>query len=255
MQAEAEQEEAQRLQLAYPLPAVREGRGLTAEQREARRRLCRLWTSANHAVMHGFCLMSLQLMTGREVLRTHIFWRIMMKRVLWGVFEEMRRNAEKLADSFELQTTAAVEDIELPQVGTQAADTRATSFYEDYLHRGIAEPLASMNLYVYAMQVLCRYRKPASLIMVSLIFRSSMSKRRRMCRFFMRLPAFLICMEYRCPKNRKIRTCGLLCTLPYFESIAVKMRRFAVRRALFAIFISSLESRVCVWCLLATMLV
>ncbi|CAL1152198.1 unnamed protein product [Cladocopium goreaui] len=153
MQAEAEQEEAQRLQLAYPLPAVREGRGLTAEQREARRRLCRLWTSANHAVMHGFCLMSLQLMTGREVLRTHIFWRIMMKRVLWGVFEEMRRNAEKLADSFELQTTAAVEDIELPPAGTQAADTRATSFYEDYLHRGIAEPLASMNLYVYAMHV------------------------------------------------------------------------------------------------------
>ena len=42
MQAEAEQEEAQRLQLAYPLPALREGRGLTAEQREARRRLCRL---------------------------------------------------------------------------------------------------------------------------------------------------------------------------------------------------------------------
>jgi hypothetical protein len=77
----------------------------------------------------------------------------MMKRVLWGVFEEMRRNAEKLADSFELQTTAAVEDIELPQAGTQAADTRATSFYEDYLHRGIAEPLASMNLYVYAMHV------------------------------------------------------------------------------------------------------
>ena len=153
MQAEAEQEEAQRLQLAYPLPAVREGRGLTAEQREARRRLCRLWTSANHAVMHGFCLMSLQLMTGRKMLRTHIFWRIMMKRVLWGVFEEMRRNAEKLADSFELQTTAAVEDIELPQAGTQAADTRATSFYEDYLHRGIAEPLASMNLYVYAMHV------------------------------------------------------------------------------------------------------
>ncbi|CAL1153389.1 unnamed protein product [Cladocopium goreaui] len=153
MQAEAEQEEAQRLQLAYPLPAVREGRGLTAEQREARRRLCRLWTSANHAVMHGFCLMSLQLMTGREVLRTHIFWRIMMKRVLWGVFEEMRRNAEKLADSFELQTTAAVEDIELPPAGTQAADTRATSFYEDYLHRGIAEPLASMNLYVYAVHV------------------------------------------------------------------------------------------------------
>ena len=86
MRAEAEQEEAKRLQLCYPLPPLQEGRGLTSEQREARRRLCRLWTSANHAVMHGFCLMSLQLLTGREVLRTHVFWRVMLKRVLWGVF-------------------------------------------------------------------------------------------------------------------------------------------------------------------------
>jgi len=153
MQAEAEQEEAQRLQLAYPLPALREGQGLTAEQREARRRLCRLWTSANHALMRGFCFMSLQPLTGREVLLTHIFWRIMMKQVLWGVFEDMRRNAERIADALELQTAVAVDDIELPYVGTQAADTRATSFYEDYLHRGVAGPLASMNLYVYAMHV------------------------------------------------------------------------------------------------------
>ena len=102
---------------------------------------------------HGFCFMSLQLLTGREVLRTHIFWRIMMKRFLWGVFEEMWRNAERIADALELQTAVAVDDIELPYVGTQAADTRATSFYEDYLHRGVAEPLASMNLYVSAMHV------------------------------------------------------------------------------------------------------
>eukprot|EP00435_Cladocopium_sp_Y103_P072880 s366_g41.t1 len=69
---------------------------LSPEQQEARRRLCRLWTAANHAVMHGHCLMSIQLLTGREVIKTHVFWRLMLKRVLWGVFEEMRRRiAEK----------------------------------------------------------------------------------------------------------------------------------------------------------------
>ena len=110
MRAEAEQEEAKRLQLSYPLPPLQEGRGLTAEQREARRRLCRLWTSANHAVMHGFCLMSLQLLTGREVLRTHIFWRIMLKRVLWGIFEEMRRNTETYESALEAETGVPIED-------------------------------------------------------------------------------------------------------------------------------------------------
>ena len=153
MRAEAEQEEAQRLQLSYPLPALQEGRGLTAEQKEARRRLCRLWTSANHAVMHGFCLMSLQLLTGREVLRTHIFWRVMLKRVLWGVFEAMRRNAAKAEHALEAEAAVAVTDVDLVAIGAERADGRATSFYEDYLHRGSAQPLASMNLYVYAMHV------------------------------------------------------------------------------------------------------
>ena len=147
MRAEAEQEEAKRLQLSYPLPPLQEGRGLTSEQREARRRLCRLWTSANHAVMHGFCLMSLQLLTGREVVRTHIFWRIMLKRVLWGIFEEMRRNNDEFDEALEAETAVPVDELDL------GSDTRATSFYEDYLHRGSEEPLASMNLYVYAMHV------------------------------------------------------------------------------------------------------
>ena len=153
MRAEAEQEEAQRLQLSYPLPALQEGRGLTAEQKEARRRLCRLWTSANHAVMHGFCLMSLQLLTGREVLRTHIFWRVMLKRVLWGVFEAMRRSREEAEHAVEVEAAIAVTDVDLAASGTERADGRAASFYEDYLHRGSAEPVASMNLYVYAMHV------------------------------------------------------------------------------------------------------
>lgn len=154
MQAEAQQEEARRLQMNYPLPAAHEGRGLTPEQKEARRRLCRLWTSANHAVMHGFCLMSLQLLTGREVLRTHIFWRIMLKRVLWGIFEEMRRNTTAVDVAVEAESALPLTDIDLVTASTgERTDARATSFYEDYLHRGVVEPLASMNLYVYAMHV------------------------------------------------------------------------------------------------------
>ena len=153
MRAEAEQEEAKRLQLSYPLPPLQEGRGLTAEQREARRRLCRLWTSANHAVMHGFCLMSLQLLTGREVLRTHIYWRVMLKRVLWGIFEEMRRNTETYESALEAETGMPIEDLDLGMHVGEGAESRATSFYEDYLHRGQEEPVGSMNLYVYAMHV------------------------------------------------------------------------------------------------------
>ena len=153
MRAEAEQEEAKRLQLCYPLPPLQAGRGLTQEQREARRRLCRLWTSANHAVMHGFCLMSLQLLAGREVLRTHVFWRIMLKRVLWGVFEQMRRNTQKCDSALESETVVPVDDLDLGMNVCDRSDTRTTSFYEDYLHRGTEEPLASMNLYVYSMHV------------------------------------------------------------------------------------------------------
>ena len=60
-----------------------------------------------------FCLMSLQLLTGREVLRTHIFWRIMLKRVLWGIFEEMRRNTETYESALEAETGVPIEDLDL----------------------------------------------------------------------------------------------------------------------------------------------
>ena len=96
MQVEAEAAECQRLLDTYPLPAQSQAKTprATPEQQEARKRLCRLWTAANHAVMHGHCLMAIQLLTGREVIRTHVFWRLMLKRVLWGIFEEMRRCTE-----------------------------------------------------------------------------------------------------------------------------------------------------------------
>ena len=40
--------------------------------------------------MHRHCLMSIQLLTGREVVKIHASWRLMLKRVLWSIFE-MRR--------------------------------------------------------------------------------------------------------------------------------------------------------------------
>ena len=57
MKEEAEEAEAHRLQMFFSLPPLQEGRGLN----QTRRWLCRLWTAANHAVMKGFCLLSLQL--------------------------------------------------------------------------------------------------------------------------------------------------------------------------------------------------
>ena len=170
MQVEAEAAECQRLLDTYPLPAQSQAKTprATPEQQEARKRLCRLWTAANHAVMHGHCLMAIQLLTGREVIRTRVFWRLMLKRVLWGIFEEMRRCTEDETQQVGLSDVAFTVDAasrgEVPEVsgarklGQSSAENvelRTTSFYEDYLHRGDVEPLAAMNFYVYGMHVSC----------------------------------------------------------------------------------------------------
>ena len=171
MKMEAETAECQRLLATYPLPeaaAPASGTGAkqggkawqpqTPEQQEARRRLCRLWTAANHAVMHGHCLMAIQLLTGREVIRTHVFWRLMLKRVLWGIFEEMRRHRHVSENATEVEQQVALHDLAVPQVGqasAEAVELRTTSFYEDYLHRGEVEPLASMSFFTYGMHVSC----------------------------------------------------------------------------------------------------
>ena len=63
----------------------------TPEQNEARRRLIRLWSSANHAIVKGCCLQALQLLTGREVIRTHRHWRLFTKRMIWAGWEALRR--------------------------------------------------------------------------------------------------------------------------------------------------------------------
>ena len=178
MQVEAEAAECQRLLDTYPLPAQSQAKTptrATPEQQEARKRLCRLWTAANHAVMHGHCLMAIQLLTGREVIRTHVFWRLMLKRVLWGIFEEMRRCTEDETQQVGLSDIAFTVDAasrgEVPEVsgarklGQSSAENvelRTASFYEDYLHRGDVEPLAAMNFYVYGMHVSCVHVSRAS---------------------------------------------------------------------------------------------
>ena len=216
LEAEAAERQAQRVLAAFPagqapfnVPATGEeplqGR-FTEEERECRRRLCRLWTAANQAVMKGNCLMSMQLLTGREVIRTHRFWRIMMKRVVWGLIQADRdrgfhapgyvrgrntcradldarpvnlsggcdpdkgdrpRNRSggdgpdrasgrgSVHGASDVMMGAEQEPVTDVQFSEGVAKLRSTSFYEDYLHRGSEEPLASMSLYVYAMHVVC----------------------------------------------------------------------------------------------------
>ena len=216
LETEAAERQAQRVLAAFPagqapfnVPATGEeplqGR-FTEEERECRRRLCRLWTAANQAVMKGNCLMSMQLSTGREVIRTHRFWRIMMKRVVWGLIQADRdrgfhvpghvrgrntcradldarpmnlsggcdpakgnrpRNRSggdgldqaggrgSVHGACDVMMGAEQEPVTDIQVSGGVARLRSTSFYEDYLHRGSEEPLASMSLYVYAMHVVC----------------------------------------------------------------------------------------------------
>ena len=67
-------------------------RPLTQAEDEARRKLIRLWSSANHAQVKGCCLQAFQILTGREVLRTHRYWRLMMKRPVWSAQEALRRD-------------------------------------------------------------------------------------------------------------------------------------------------------------------
>ena len=65
-------------------------RPLTKEQDEARRRLIRQATAANQAIVKGNCLMAMQLLTGREVLRSHFPWQLMMKHCMWMALQHRR---------------------------------------------------------------------------------------------------------------------------------------------------------------------
>ncbi len=71
-------------------PTVNKGRQLSKLQDEARRRLIRLATAANQAIVKGSCLMVMQMLSGREVLRSHFPWQLMMKHSMWMALQHRR---------------------------------------------------------------------------------------------------------------------------------------------------------------------
>ena len=73
------------------LPQAPRGRAMTKQEREASRRLIRLSTAAHTAQVKGNCLMVMQLLTRREVLRSHRPWQLIMKHPIWMAFEYRRQ--------------------------------------------------------------------------------------------------------------------------------------------------------------------
>ena len=127
-----------------------------SRQNEARRRLLRLWSSANRAMIVGCALQALQLLTRRETLRSHKHWRIMMKRPLWCAHEAVRVLDTGVATSPEPQSisiTNIQHAVQPLSDGVSHVTFFNDSYYDDWLHRGQNDPLAAMTLYVYAMYV------------------------------------------------------------------------------------------------------
>ena len=134
--------------------------------------------------------MALQLLTGKEVIRTHRHWRLLMKRMIWSAEEALRRDEARLetmppSDLHVLTTVAAIRapplvDVEDQQeaAGAQQVTEDATAhskasrgiglqasneaFYDDWLHRGEADPLRSMCHYLYGMYVRPKSRTTAA---------------------------------------------------------------------------------------------
>ena len=70
---------------------------MTKVEREASRRLLRQATAAHNAQVKGNCLMVMQLLTRREVIRTHAPWQLMTKHAMWMAFEH-RRSLENMPE-------------------------------------------------------------------------------------------------------------------------------------------------------------
>ncbi|CAK0852500.1 unnamed protein product, partial [Prorocentrum cordatum] len=63
-------------------------------------------TAANQAIVKGNCLMVMQMLTRREVLRSHSTWQLMMKNAMWLAFES--RRLQQGFDEREQQNEATV---------------------------------------------------------------------------------------------------------------------------------------------------
>ena len=117
--------------------------------------------------------MALQLLTRKECLKTHKYWRIMMKRPVWSALSALQSHESKTTKQHapeahrlhhvrlkQTQTAAAAAaaaataaDKDDAKPGQVVASMRNDAWYDDWLHRGHTQPMKSMNQYVYSMWV------------------------------------------------------------------------------------------------------
>ena len=96
---------------------------------EARRRLLRQASAANKAVVKGNCLMAMQLLTGREVLRSHYPWQLLMKHSMWMALQHRRERQgfDERAPDDDLVTLDAAEASSSQGEGDASGDSPCVS--------------------------------------------------------------------------------------------------------------------------------
>ena len=57
---------------------------IEARQDKVRRILIRLWSAANYSYLKGSSLQLVHLLTRRECFRTHRYWQVLTKRLVWS---------------------------------------------------------------------------------------------------------------------------------------------------------------------------
>ena len=121
---------------------------------KAKRILFRLWSSANYSLLKGPVLQCIQLLTRREVFRTHRFWQINLKRFMWIGFETLRRTTTSLESAGELEPQP-VENLTI-QASTDSSVTasfQGTAFIDDWLHRGEELEFMCASLNGFALEL------------------------------------------------------------------------------------------------------
>ena len=82
---------------------------------EAGKRLIRMHTAAQNAQVKGNCLMAMQMLTRREVIRSHFTWQLMMKHPIWMAFEHRRSKSGYSSLSSEGRTAVTAMEATLAQ--------------------------------------------------------------------------------------------------------------------------------------------
>ena len=103
----------------------------------AKRILLKLWSSANYCHLKGPVLQCIQLLTRREVFRTHRFWQINLKRFIWIGLETLRRTNTNVECEGDIEPHI-VENLEVRTDPDSSATAffQGTAFIDDWLHRG-----------------------------------------------------------------------------------------------------------------------